>query len=257
MNYQILFLAIVFGLAGCDKKLGVKGATCTASSDCEGALQCLASVCKEAASDPPPGPGSSGSESPPSQDPPPEANAELQAQMDESKREIEKLREELLTLKAGDGTLTPVECRAFADKVVELTVQGQEGAAAEMARGMIEAMKPEMTAECLSKGSKSEIDCALRARSLEDLERCDESRPRRPPGSGPSERDCTAFADKVVELTVKGQEGAAAEMAKGMIEAMKPEMIKECQEKGQPSEIACALRASSLDDLERCDGSKR
>ncbi|MEZ4450688.1 MAG: hypothetical protein R3B09_14495 [Nannocystaceae bacterium] len=76
-------------------------------------------------------------------------------------------------------------------------------------------------------------------------------------GGKPSEDDCKKFADKVVELTVKGQEGAAAEMAKGMIEAMKPEMIKECQEKGQKSEIDCALKAESLEDLEKCDGSKK
>lgn len=257
MKHRVLVLAVLLSLAGCAKKLGVKGASCNASSDCGGELQCLQSMCETMASDAPPGPGPSGPAGPPSQVSPQEDNAELRAQIDESRREIEKLREELLALKAGEGTLTPVECNAFADKVVELTVQGQEGAAAEMARGMIAAMKPEMTAECLSKGRKSEVDCALRARTLAELERCDESRPRPPSSVRPSERDCVAFADKVVELTVKGQQGAAAEMARGMIEAMKPEMIKDCRERGRSSEIACALRASSLEDLELCDNSKR
>lgn len=63
---------------------------------------------------------------------------------------------------------------------------------------------------------------------------------------------CDAFADKVVELTVQGEEGASAEMARSMIEAMRPEMVKECREKGSPAEIECALRAQSLDELERC-----
>ncbi len=76
-------------------------------------------------------------------------------------------------------------------------------------------------------------------------------------GGKPSEEDCNKFADKVVELTVKGQEGAAADMAKSMIEAMKPEMVKECKEKGTKAEIDCALKAESLEDLEGCDASKK
>lgn len=59
-------------------------------------------------------------------------------------------------------------------------------------------------------------------------------------GGKPSEDDCKKFADKVVELTAKSQDGAAAELAKSMLEAMKPEMIKECQEKGTKAEESTA-----------------
>jgi len=168
----------------------------------------------------------------------------------ETQREVESLRSELLQVKEGSGELSAVECRAFAEKVVELTVPGQTGAAAEMARSMIDAMRPEMEKECLEKGTRPEIECALRVRSLDELERCDSSKTKT---GRPTERTCRAFADKVVDLTVLGQEGAAADKARSMIEAMRPEMVKECLEKGTSSEIACALKVA-LDDLERCDG---
>jgi len=130
-----------------------------------------------------------------------------------------------------------------------------------MARSMIEAMVPEMETECINKGTKDEITCALKAQSLDDLEQCDGSKqdtvaPAQARWGGPSESSCRDFADKIVALTVKGQEGEAADMARSMIEAMRPEMIKECLEQGTRSEISCALRANSLDDLERCDSSK-
>ena len=73
-------------------------------------------------------------------------------------------------------------------------------------------------------------------------------------GGKPSEDDCKKFADKVVELTAKSQDGAAAELAKSMLEAMKPEMIKECQEKSTKAEIDCALKADSMEALEKCGG---
>ena len=261
-----LFLLATLLLPACAAtKLGIEGASCKVSADCEGSLQCLNGACRTPAELGPggaaepspaePSPAEPASAEPASAEP---ASAELKASLAETQREVESLRRELLQLKEGSGELTAVECRAFAEKVVELTVQGQTGAAADMARSMIDAMRPEMEKECREKGTRPEIECALRVNSLDELERCDASKTGGKVKAGgvgkPTERSCQAFADKVVELTVLGQEGEAANMARSMIEAMRPEMVKECQEKGSASEIACALKAESLEDLERCDG---
>lgn len=46
MHRLLSFALILAAVAGCgSKKLGVVGATCSASSDCAGELQCVASVC--------------------------------------------------------------------------------------------------------------------------------------------------------------------------------------------------------------------
>ncbi len=76
-------------------------------------------------------------------------------------------------------------------------------------------------------------------------------------GGKPSEEDCIKFADKVVELTLQGQEGPAADSVKSMVETMKPEIVKECKVTGTKAELDCAAKATSLADLEKCDGSKK
>ncbi|MBK8260521.1 MAG: TIGR04454 family lipoprotein [Nannocystis sp.] len=76
-------------------------------------------------------------------------------------------------------------------------------------------------------------------------------------GGKPSEDDCKKFADKVIELTSKGQDAAAAELAKGMLEGMKPEMIKECVEKGTKAEVECVLKADTMEALEKCGGGEK
>ena len=75
-------------------------------------------------------------------------------------------------------------------------------------------------------------------------------------GGKPSEADCTKFADRVVELASKTLEPAAAEVAKGMLNDTKPEMIKECIERGTKAEIDCALAAESMEALDKCSGDK-
>lgn len=251
-----LFLLATLLLPACaTTKLGIEGASCKVSADCEGSLQCLDGACRTPAALGPAGAAEprSAEREVAGEPSPAEPSAELKESLAATQREVESLRRELLQVKEGSGELTAVECRAFAEKVVELTVKGQTGAAAEMARSMIDAMRPEMEKECREKGTRPEIECALRVNSIEDLERCDASKANVGVGK-PTERSCQAFADKVVELTVLGQEGAAANMARSMIEEMRPEMVKECLEKGSASEIACALEAASLEDLERCDG---
>lgn len=228
----VLFTALL--ALSCNRKLGVEGASCVVSADCEGELQCMQGVCRPTgdAAAPPTAP-------PPSLPPPPPA------------------------------ALTQADCNAFADKVVDLTAKSQDGAAAELARGMLEAMKPEMAKECLEKGTRAEIECALRATTMDALERCGGAKSTPETKSRlaafaesifsdkPSEADCRAFADKVVELTAQTQDGAAADLARSMLEGMKPEMVKECTEKGTRAEVKCALAARAMEDLERCGGGDR
>lgn len=50
MRFEGFVLSLPLVLAGCDvPKLGKRGATCTASSDCEGALQCVHATCLDEA----------------------------------------------------------------------------------------------------------------------------------------------------------------------------------------------------------------
>ena len=72
----------------------------------------------------------------------------------------------------------------------------------------------------------------------------------------PSEDDCKKFADHFATLMTKGQEGPAAEITKQVADGMKGDLVKECVEKGTKAEIDCALKAASMEDLEKCGGSK-
>ncbi len=157
MNAPFVIFTLLIGISACSSpKGGIKGASCNASSDCEGTLQCLKGVCAEnpEESQEPKGP---------------------QAQADENKVLIQELRAEVQALKKHPNKPSPTECRAFAEKVVELTVLGQDGAAADSARTMVESMKPEIIQECISTGTRAEVDCALRASTLKDFARCEGS----------------------------------------------------------------------------------
>jgi len=75
-------------------------------------------------------------------------------------------------------------------------------------------------------------------------------------GGKPSEDDCTKFADHFSTLMTKGQEGPAAEITKQVADGMKGDLFKECVDKGTKADIDCALKAASMEDLEKCGGSK-
>jgi small lipoprotein (TIGR04454 family) len=75
-------------------------------------------------------------------------------------------------------------------------------------------------------------------------------------GGKPSEDDCKKFADHFSTLMTKGQEGPAAEITKQVAEGMKSDLFKECVEKGTKAEIDCALKATSMEELEKCGGAK-
>ncbi len=147
--------------------------------------------------------------------------------------------------------VSALKCRAFTDKVVELTVQEQSSdIAKDMARGMIEASVPEMQRDCLSKATKMEISCALQAHSLEELELCEG---KQATASRPSQVSCAALADKIIELTVQDQPSESAAIVAASLSPLKPVIINNCISMGTEAEVSCALRAKSLDDLDRCD----
>jgi len=230
-----LLVAVLLPLlaAGCSKKTGIVGASCNASADCQADLQCIQNICLEVAATTP------------------LHDREVRA----LRTEIHTLRQHLLAGKDSSPQLSSLECQAYAKQVVELTVQAQEdGALADMVRSMLEAQAPDLENECLSKGTRAQVACALRALTIEGLELC--SSGDHPAKERPTAHSCRAFADKIVELTVQGLSGEPAELARATISEMRPEMIQECTEKGSKGEVRCALRAKSLDDLERCGGTR-
>ncbi len=75
-----------------------------------------------------------------------------------------------------------------------------------------------------------------------------------PVSNKPSESDCKKFADHFSNLMTKDQEGPAADITRQVADGMKPDLIKECVEKGTGAEIKCALAANTMEALERCGG---
>lgn len=72
----------------------------------------------------------------------------------------------------------------------------------------------------------------------------------------PSEDTCNKFADHFTDLMIKADEGPAAEITKQVAEGMKPDLVKNCIEKGTKTEIDCALKATTMDELEKCSAPK-
>lgn len=75
-------------------------------------------------------------------------------------------------------------------------------------------------------------------------------------GNKPSEEQCKKFADHFSELMTKGQEGPAAELTKQVAEGMKDTLVKDCIEKGTKSEVECTLKATTMEELEKCSAAK-
>lgn len=67
---------------------------------------------------------------------------------------------------------TKEQCQRFVDHFVALTVKGVEGPALETTRKVAQDMRGELYDDCLNKGTKDQIDCALRASVLDDMGAC-------------------------------------------------------------------------------------
>ena len=81
-------------------------------------------------------------------------------------------------------------------------------------------------------------------------------------GGSPSEADCKKFTEKIVEFSIedaKKQGGdsdeVAAKIAEDVRAKLEPDMKKlqkECVETATKAEIECALKATSMAELEKC-----
>ena len=81
-----------------------------------------------------------------------------------------------LAVGACGGKPSEDDCKKFADHFATLMTKGQEGPAAEITKQVADGMKGELIKECVDKGTKAEIDCALKAASMEDFEKCGNSK---------------------------------------------------------------------------------
>ncbi|MGB1015661.1 MAG: TIGR04454 family lipoprotein [Nannocystaceae bacterium] len=76
------------------------------------------------------------------------------------------------TLPACGSKPTKEECEKHADHYAELMGKGQEGPQAEIAKSVAADMRPELIRECQEERSKKEIECMMKADSMEALEAC-------------------------------------------------------------------------------------
>ena len=72
-------------------------------------------------------------------------------------------------------------------------------------------------------------------------------------GSKPTEEDCIKFADNYVKQMSAGQqEGPAADITRQVGEGMRPDLLKDCNEHGNKVEVDCAIKATTMKELQQC-----
>ena len=72
-------------------------------------------------------------------------------------------------------------------------------------------------------------------------------------GGKPSEEDCIKFADNYVkQMSAGAQEGPAADITRQVAEGMRPDLLKACNEEGNKAEVDCAIKATSMKELQQC-----
>jgi small lipoprotein (TIGR04454 family) len=77
-------------------------------------------------------------------------------------------------------------------------------------------------------------------------------------GDKPSEADCNKLAENYVKQMSAGQEGPAADITREVAEGMRLDLIKLCMERGKQSEVDCAIKAATMEELQKCgDASTR
>ncbi|PRP89925.1 hypothetical protein ENSA5_69620 [Enhygromyxa salina] len=68
----------------------------------------------------------------------------------------------------------------------------------------------------------------------------------------PSAGQCEAMVDHIVALTREAHDGRAAEIAGAVSEEHRVSLRERCIDEGTDREVACVLRASSLDAIHEC-----
>jgi hypothetical protein len=114
------------------------------------------------------------------------------------------------------------------------------------------AKTDELVARCrASKPTAANLECVLNATTGNDAQVCVGFL------TGPT---CAAAIDHAIAIMMDSEEMRKAteeerKMAVAMIDGMKKEMVKECEEKNpRPEDLQCVMDASTPDDLERCSG---
>ena len=68
----------------------------------------------------------------------------------------------------------------------------------------------------------------------------------------PSADDCNKLADNYVKQMTAGQEGPAADITRQVAEGMRPDLLKDCNERGNKAEVDCAIKATTMEELQKC-----
>lgn len=72
-------------------------------------------------------------------------------------------------------------------------------------------------------------------------------------GGKPSEEDCIKFADNYLkQMSAGAQEGPAADITRQVGEGMRPDLLKDCNERGDKAEVDCAIKATTMKELQQC-----
>lgn len=68
---------------------------------------------------------------------------------------------------------TEEDCIKFADNYVKQMSAGQqEGPVADISRQVGEGMRPDLLKDCNENGNKAEVDCAIKATNMKELQQC-------------------------------------------------------------------------------------
>lgn len=83
-------------------------------------------------------------------------------------------------------------------------------------------------------------------------------------GGSPTEADCKKFTDKIIEFSISDaqkeagdSDEVAEQIAKDVRAKLEPDakkLQKECVETATKAEIDCALKSTSMAELEKCGG---
>ena len=68
----------------------------------------------------------------------------------------------------------------------------------------------------------------------------------------PSEGECDAMVDHIIQLTRDSHDGRAAEIAQAVSEEHREALRERCIQDGTAREVACVLGATSLEAIHEC-----
>lgn len=75
-------------------------------------------------------------------------------------------------------------------------------------------------------------------------------------GGKPSEDECKKFAENFVQQMSAGQQGEAGDITRQVAEGMRPDLLKDCNERGNKAEIDCAIKATNMEEIQKCSDAR-